>query len=90
MNRCATCRWWQPAKGQRTAAEIVADHPPPDYEARGPGYEVRFCGSPLLVFHEMGCSLPPSYGAVVADGSEYFAVLITGPDFGCVNHEARE
>jgi hypothetical protein len=30
---------------------------------------------------------PVEDGVAVMDGSEYWATMVTGPHFGCVNHE---
>lgn len=50
-------------------------------------WQVRVCTSPKLLRIER--PIEPS-GASVIDASEYYAALLTGPDFGCVNHEGNE
>lgn len=50
------------------------------------GEQVRECKHPKLLFYEM----PSVDGAAVLDGSEYEGTLMTGRDFGCVNHEPLE
>jgi hypothetical protein len=48
-------------------------------------WEVRWCQSPRLLFHERP---PERAAATLLDGSGYMAGLFTGPDFGCTLHEA--
>jgi hypothetical protein len=47
------------------------------------GYEVRKCESPFLRWFET----PEIDEASLVDGSEYYAALLTGEAFGCVNYE---
>jgi hypothetical protein len=50
------------------------------------GYEVRECKSPLLRWF----ATPGPNEAALVDGSEYYAALLTGEAFGCVNHESDD
>jgi hypothetical protein len=79
--RCETCGWWQEASTNDDRARFNDASLRESYT-----YEiiaaVRFCHSPALRFSER----PADDGAAVVDGSGYFAALLTGPQFGCVNH----
>lgn len=95
MNKCATCKWW--TRGERhwnsvtrelgEAYEVYVDpeHKNGNYTRHEviAQYDVRECKSPLLRFYEV----PSANGAAVCDGSDYWAGLFTGPEFGCQNHE---
>ena len=82
MERCKTCKHWDPVKegeygaiqgsgGCKAARQLwdVTERKPPDYDD-------------LTLLPEHAGLL-----CMVADGSEYRAELITMPDFGCVMHE---
>lgn len=96
MNRCATCKWWrhnedrgwsiQHELGEAYDVYVDPEHKDGNYERHDviAPHAVRACQSPLLRFYEV----PAANGATVCDGSEYWAGLFTGPDFGCANHEA--
>lgn len=88
MNTCKTCKWWKQPK------EI-------DEEDRADISNGRVCSCPKTVFGDQRYAssvdrvvlddateepIDPS-GAAVLDGSGYWGCLVTGPDFGCVNHE---
>lgn len=74
-DRCKTCKWWTlHDESWRNSGLVV-------FKA---ACEVRECTSPKLHFYEP----PAADEASVTDGSEYTGNLWTGPDFGCVNHEA--
>lgn len=49
-------------------------------------HNVRFCKHPKLEF----CQRPERNALAVIDGSEYYAALLTGEDFGCVLHEIKD
>ena len=86
---CGTCKWWLVMKRDfsscmpydenrevqlQTEEEVIAVF----------GFTVRRCYSPKLLF----CERPIEADfASVQDASNYSAVLLTGGDFGCVNHE---
>jgi hypothetical protein len=44
----------------------------------------KYCNSPKLVFFKASTD----DGACIVDGEQYMGLLITGKDFGCINHEA--
>ena len=82
MNTCKDCRHWQADDYDRVAKPI-------DYETGEEmevPFEVRRCKSTELMEFERP---QHSNQAAVCDGSDYRAVLITGPDFGCVKWEAK-
>lgn len=89
MNRCKTCKHWQLEEDRYNNVlhpwdEEKGDDLTPEEVAQKFGHAVRYCTSPKIVFYEYP---PHSDGAVVFDGSEYFAKLGTAQDFGCVLHE---
>jgi hypothetical protein len=83
--RCGTCRWWQTGSKDyhrdetqlevRDAVTFERVEPQP--------FELRQCKHPKLRFYER----PEIDGAALLDGSEFFATLVAGPHWGCVNHE---
>ena len=94
MSKCATCKWWvrsdrgrgvQREMGEAYSVYVDPDHHNANYARKEQvaTYDVRECTSPTLRFYEV----PSADGAAVCDGSEYWAGLFTGPDFGCPNHE---
>lgn len=52
-----------------------------------PPFAVGECRSPKLVHLRRPQTLD---GASVIDGEDYSAALYTGPDFGCIHHEATD
>ena len=91
--KCESCKHWAPSEVEETdsvlnpidwskymdgANEIEARIPQP--------HEVGYCMNPRLLFFER----PAKDGAALFDGSEYHARLVTGPEWGCVQHELRE
>jgi hypothetical protein len=81
--RCATCAHWRDAddghRGPRDLAILG-----PDYRPVVPQpFDIHQCLSPKVRFYER----PVEDGVAVMDGSEYWATMVTGPHFGCVNHE---
>ena len=86
METCKTCKHWL-FSGVEYGPErdLCAPVDPDTYEPMAMPFEVRACKHPALTF----CERPvEANGFGVADGSEYMAILVTGPDFGCVRHEA--
>ena len=88
MQTCKTCKHWISLEGSdyfadKRAARVCQPIDPDTYEPMALGYEVRECKSPLLRWFET----PEPNEAALVDGSEYYAALLTGQDFGCVNHE---
>jgi len=90
MSTCQTCRWWLRNAGdtylgvtQELGEALEVYSPMGDDTTVVPTYSVRRCTSPALRFYET----PSVDGAAVCDGSEYWAGLFTGPQFGCSRHE---
>ena len=83
MNTCKTCKHWTMAEGR--GRNICHPLDPDTYEPMNRGFETRLCKHPAQAF----CEAPvESNGFALMDASEYFAVLATAEDFGCVRHEA--
>ena len=86
MKTCKTCKWWQ--KDERSGVMKITDPVDPDtYEPMDMPWEVRFCLCPRVRFFERPVGRNE---AAVVDGSEYWARLCTGPEFGCVLHEESD
>ena len=90
MGTCKTCKHWVLDTDDEYNRIIFPCKPGDDYEqceteeeaAKLFGHRVRRCRNPKLLFYQR----PEITGACVVDGSEYRAELLTGEDFGCVNH----
>lgn len=82
MNKCQTCKWWAKKSDWENGKLEPVDSE--TFEPMVMPYEVRFCTSPLLARFEFP---PDKNRASLYDGSEYYAEIVSGPDFGCVNHE---
>lgn len=84
METCKTCRWWGVGQQDVPYASTI----PPNWDRVAS--KAKRCGSPKLIDindHKEG------YVAVKDDlfGLDYpVCDLVTGPDFGCVNHEPKE
>lgn len=82
MSRCKTCAHWTVDPDRLNW--ITNPEDPDTFEPMELEFEVRRCTHPRLLF----CERPlGSDGFAVADGSVYFAALLTAEDFGCVLHE---
>lgn len=97
MNTCKTCLHWvipQDSEDSYRCREIASPRDPVTYKqekteeaiAAKWGYNVRVCKHPKLEF----CQRPEQDGFALVDGSEYYAALVTGEDFGCVLYELKE
>lgn len=85
MKQCKTCQHWQlpDPPGHGLISEIIQPTDPDTMEPMAVTFEVGLCNSPHLMF----CERPlKSHGATLVDGSQFFSKLLTGEDFGCVNH----
>lgn len=85
MSTCSTCKHW--TVGDRYWDPIIAPEDPDTWEPMVMPFEVKVCKHPELLFCER--PVDPA-GFAVADGSTYMANFYTGPDFGCIKHEAKE
>lgn len=89
--QCKTCKHWVLGEDDEYNRLIFPYNPTKNYEqceteeeaAALFGGRVRRCRHPKLLFYQR----PEINGAAVMDGSEYKAELVTGEEFGCVNHE---
>ena len=80
--RCRTCRHWT-LSGARDD-KVTRDCKSPKITFAVLKYEDNLD----VVVDKSGSSIA-SNGAGVMDGEGYWAGLVTGPDFGCIHHEAR-
>lgn len=88
MSRCSTCKHWRaPEHDGHTELVCSPIDTDGDWLPMPMPFEVRRCASPKLQMFER--PLTPDAASVV-DGSNYRAALVTGPDFGCVHHEAAD
>lgn len=93
MQTCKTCKHWLIAKEDR-ADDLISPYDPVTYKreeteeaiAAKWGHNVRYCKHPKLQFYQR----PDKDGLAVIDGSDYYAALLTGEDFGCILHEIKE
>ena len=87
MDTCDSCKHWRVAEDSYSDRQysIIS---PEDIDTENGKMEVTFdvrkCHSPNILFYERPVS---ENQACVVDGSEYHASLLTGPKFGCPNHE---
>lgn len=82
---CRDCKWWQIPEETKKFDRILTPEDPDTYEPMELAFAVRQCCNPSLLF----CERPLERNqACVADASEYYARLCTGPDFGCTRYEA--
>lgn len=80
---CKNCKHWQRDE-KRKFDDFLSPVDPDTCEEMAMSFEVRYCFSPLLMMLERPIE---ANQASVLDGSQYFARLATGPDFGCINFE---
>ena len=87
MKTCKTCKHWVKANenDDYRASEICTPLDQDELEPMKTEFEVRICKSPKIIFFERS---PESTGVSLIDGSCYYAKMLTGENFGCVNHEA--
>ena len=88
MDKCKTCKHWTSPSANENwdAASICHPVDPDTYERMKMPFEVRMCESPKIVYFERN---PDSTGISLTDASRYYASMLTGEDFGCVNYERR-
>lgn len=92
MEHCKTCKWWTPVNdiGGYGYADALGIYDPVTFDRyddatllRLHGFSVAQCTSPHVRFYER----PARDGVALFDGSQYFAQIITGEDYGCIKHE---
>jgi hypothetical protein len=86
MSTCKTCAHWRHPEADDSfySRDLCQPKDPDTYEPMDRGFEVRICKQPTQTFAE---SPTESNGFGLTDASQYFAVLATAEDFGCVRHE---
>lgn len=92
VNTCKTCRFWIQRENQnvRTFSRHQPIAGPQELkdaaELYGVGhvYETRECTAARFA------EIPAPNGSAIIDGSEYWAGLFTGEDFGCVQWKGLE
>jgi hypothetical protein len=86
MKTCKTCKFWNQPKEESWREEEICNPTDPEngFTPIDMGFKIRICGSDKIVFFE---TPPTSSHISLIDGSEYYAKMLTGEDFGCVNHE---
>lgn len=86
MKHCETCKYWK--KVPLDDFDQIANPTDEDTcEPKEMPFEVRECSSPNITLFERN---PNADGISLTDGSDYRAVMYTGPSFGCVLHEGNE
>lgn len=83
MQTCKTCRHWKEPT-EHYARDICTPLDQDVMEPMAIGFRVAQCKNPAIAYFE---TPPEANGISLVDGSEYFAALCTGEDFGCVRHE---
>ena len=85
--KCKTCKFWvKPVERDNWNARFICNPVDSDtYEKMKTNFEVRKCNSDKIVYFERQ---PESNWISLVDGSEYYAKMLTGEDYGCINHEA--
>jgi hypothetical protein len=85
MKLCKTCKWWKDPENEDYKAEWICNpHDQDTFEKAKMPFEVKMCYHPGIAYFERN---PSSSGISLVDGSEYYAMMCTGENFGCVNHE---
>ena len=89
MNKCCTCKHWiEPdERGEYAAFRICHPYDQDEFDPMEIDFSVRICKSPKNTIFERS---PFSDGVSLIDGSQYYAEMMTGEDYGCVNHEREE
>ena len=91
MDTCKNCQYWLfPSEEEFGSHPIIQPYDDVHDELveteemgiKYRGFRVRYCKHPKVVFYQT----PDRDGAVVVDGSQYKAALITAEDFGCILH----
>lgn len=87
MKTCKTCKHWKKPENEDVRADQLCNAYDPDtYKPMERGFECRVCYMPTQTFAEAPIE---RNGFGMTDASEYYAVLVTADDFGCVGHEEK-
>ena len=87
MNTCKTCQHWMLASEDHDGSyevQMTAPIDPDTYEPMVMEFEVRICEHPAKTLFERPVE---RNGFGLSDGSQYWVMLATAEDFGCVRHE---
>ena len=86
MKTCKTCKHWRdPDKDDYLAFYLCNPRDPHNgYKPMERGFDCKICKMPTQTFAEAPVE---RNGFGMVDASEYYAVLVTAEDFGCVRHE---
>ena len=85
MINCKDCIFWKHTT--ESWCNITKPLDEDTFEPKQMPFEVRYCESPLLLSRERPLE---SNQAACIDGSNYYAKLVTGPDFGCANGKSEQ
>lgn len=85
MKTCNTCKHWKLNPRYANYDQICTPTDQDTYKLMAMPFDVRECMHPALVRFERTSE---KNGFGVSDGSDYMARFCTGPNFGCVRHEA--
>ena len=83
---CKSCIWWEVRKHEDAYDPVLFPIDPDSCERMVMPFEVRECYNPQLRKFERPINRNQ---AAVCDGSKYEARLVTGPEFGCIQHKQR-
>ena len=87
MKTCDSCKYWFHKKDGHSDRQFAITNPE-DVDTDDGKMEIKFdvrkCHSPNILFYERPIT---ENQACVIDGSAYRGSLLTGPKFGCPNHE---
>ena len=84
MKTCKDCAFWRiDDRTDRITNPIDED----TYEEKEMPFEVRKCLNDDITLFERN---PSPRGVSLCDGSQYYAAMYTGPDFGCVNFKPKK
>lgn len=80
MKTCKDCAFWENYNDYHGQIEEPID--PDTYRPMDIGFDVKACKSDNITIFERN---PNRDGVSLTDGSQYYARMFTGPDYGCVN-----
>ena len=84
---CKNCRFWAVNKEDYNPHNDIIEPLDPDtYKPMKMPFEVKVCMSDNITWFERN---PNSNGVSLVDGSDYYARMLTGENFGCVNFKKR-
>ena len=84
MKTCKDCAFWE--NYDDCHGQITQPVDPDTWEPMDIGFEVKACKSGNITIFERN---PNKDGVSLTDGSNYYARMFTGPDYGCVNFKEK-